>query len=274
METDFTVATLDSHRHFWRYNDEEFGWIADSSLQRDFLPDDCAGMDDCIAVEARQCIAETEWLLSLARRHPFIKGVVGWLPIASPDFPRALEEVLSANDAKAAKLVGLRHVVQDEPDDDFILGEAFNSGVRHLLSEGYAYDILVFERHLPNVLKFVDSHAEDARFVIDHLAKPHSMEPWRSLVKELAKRENVYCKLSGLVTETNDSRPCALFPYLEAALDAFGPRRVMFGSDWPVVTAHMTYSGWKNAFMEFATRLSQDEQAAVMGGNARRFYRI
>lgn len=259
---------LDSHRHFWHYSDEEFGWIADSSLKCDFLPEHCDGMDDCIAVEARQSVEETKWLLTLAGRHPFIKGVVGWLPIADERFP----EILAA--ASHPKLVALRHVVQDEPDDAFILGEAFNRGVRHLLAAGYAYDILVFERHLPNTIKFVDSHSADARFVVDHLAKPHSMEPWRTSLKELAKRENVFCKLSGLVTETNDPRPEALFPYLEAALEAFGTKRVMFGSDWPVVTAHMPYAQWKDALAQFVSRLSQEEQAAVMGGNARRFYRV
>jgi len=265
---------IDSHRHFWHYTDAEFGWIEDDPLRRDFLPGDCAAFDSCVAVEARQCVDETKWLLDLAARHDFIKGVVGWLPIASDDFAEALEEFSAAKDAKNAKFVALRHVVQDEPDDGFILRPDFVRGVRTLLSKGFAYDILVFERHLPNVVKFVDSLPCDARLVLDHLGKPRDFASWKRLVCELAKRENVYCKLSGLVTETRDSRCEALLPYLDAALEAFGSSRLMFGSDWPVVTAHMEYGDWKGVVESFVSRLSQSEHESVMGGNARRFYKL
>jgi len=254
---------IDSHRHFWHYNDVEFGWIADACLRRDFLPTDCGRMDSCIAVQARQCVEETHWLLDLADRHDFIKGVVGWLPIAAPNFPRMLEEFL------AEKLVGLRHVVQDEPDDGFILRPDFVRGVRHALTQGFAYDILVFERHLPNVVKFVDSLPDDARLVLDHLGKPRDFASWKRLVGELAQRENVYCKLSGLVTEVGKFD---FTPYLETALESFGADRLMFGSDWPVVTAHMGYGDWKRVVESFASRLSLSEYEAIMGNNARRFY--
>ena len=261
--------TLDSHRHFWKYTDEEFGWIADDCLRRDFLPMDCGGMDSCVAIEARQCVEETEWLLDLAARHDFIKGVVGWLPIAADDFAETLESFFAAKNAEDAKLVGLRHVVQDEPDDGFILRPDFVRGVRKLLASGLAYDILVFERHLPNVLKFVDSLPDDARLVLDHLGKPRDFLSWMRLIGELAKRENVYCKLSGLVTEVGK---IDFTPYLATALEAFGPARLMFGSDWPVVTAHMGYYDWKGVVESFASRLSKSEHEAIMGGNARRFY--
>lgn len=260
---------LDSHRHFWKYTREEFGWIESPTLKRDFLPAGCGEMDDCIAVEARQSLRETEWLLELAREYDFIKGVVGWLAIAAEDFPRQLEKFEAEE-----KLVGLRHVVQDEPDDEFILGTNFNRGVKHLLSRAYTYDILVFERHLANSIKFVDSHKSDARLVVDHLAKPRNFETWRKSIKELAKRQNVYCKLSGLVTEVGTTSPEALSPYLDTALEAFGANRVMFGSDWPVVTSMMEYDEWKDIFLGFVSRLSADEQTAIMGGNARRFYGV
>ncbi|MBQ3807613.1 MAG: amidohydrolase family protein [Kiritimatiellae bacterium] len=263
---------IDSHRHFWHYTDAEFGWIADDCLRRDFLPMDCGGMDSCVAVEARQCVEETNWLLDLADKHDFIKGVVGWLPIAADDFAETLESFFAAKNAEDAKLVGLRHVVQDEPDDGFILRPDFVRGVKTLLTKGLAYDILVFERHLPNVLKFVDALPADARLVLDHFGKPRDFAPWKRLVGELAQRENVYCKLSGLVTEigvTADPRP-----YLETALEAFGPARLMFGSDWPVVTAHMEYAEWRGVVDSFTARLSQGEHDALMGGNARRFYKL
>lgn len=280
---------IDSHRHFWHYTGAEFGWIADDCLRRDFLPMDCGGMDSCVAVEARQCVEETEWLLDLAARHDFIKGVVGWLPITAPNFPEILEGFVShaesqrkrggdngslrasASPREINKLVGLRHVVQDEPDDGFILRPAFVRGVRTLLAKGLAYDILVFERHLPNVLKFVDALPADARLVLDHFGKPRDFAPWKRLVGELAQRENVYCKLSGLVTEVGK---IDFTPYLATALEAFGPARLMFGSDWPVVTAHMEYAEWRGVVDSFAARLSQGEHDALMGGNARRFYKL
>ena len=306
---------IDSHRHFWHYTDAEFGWIADDCLRRDFLPADCGGMDPCVAVEARQCVEETEWLLDLAARHDFIKGVVGWLPIVADNFEKILEGFvshaelrnrplrvgathgeatkpseasaergrerrddnslrdlsLSAPPREINKLVGLRHVVQDEPDDGFILRPDFVRGVRTLLAKGLAYDILVFERHLPNVLKFVDALPADARLVLDHFGKPRDFASWKRLVGELAQRENVYCKLSGLVTEVGK---IDFTPYLATALEAFGPARLMFGSDWPVVTAHMEYAEWRGVVDSFAARLSESEHEALMGGTARRFYKL
>ena len=266
--------TLDSHRHFWKYTDEEFGWIADDCLRRDFLPMDCGGMDSCVAVEARQCVEETEWLLDLAARHDFIKGVVGWLPIAADDFAETLENFFAAKNAEDAKLVALRHVVQDEPDDDFILRPDFVRGVKHLLSRGLAYDILVFERHLSNVMKFVDALPEDSRLVLDHLGKPQDLATWTKLISELGRRENLFCKVSGLVTEVGGTDAAILRPYLETALEAFGVERLMFGSDWPVVTAHTPYAAWKGIVEDFASGLSCGERDKIMSANAARFYGI
>ncbi|MBE6383358.1 MAG: amidohydrolase [Lentisphaerae bacterium] len=269
---------VDSHRHFWHYTDEEFGWIDDDRLRRDFLPSDCGPgaaqgpSDPCVAVEARQCVEETKWLLSLAEGHSFIRGVVGWLPIAAEDFPSVLDEVLAL--PNAGRLCGLRHVVQDEPDDAFILRADFVRGVRRLLSRGLAYDILVFERHLPNVIKFVDMLPADSRLVLDHLGKPRDFASWRRLLREVARRDNVMCKVSGLVTEVGDAGREALVPYIDAALESFGPDRLMFGSDWPVVTAHMPYGDWRKVVDDFAAQLSQYEHDAIMGDNAAGFYRL
>ncbi|MBQ8125822.1 MAG: amidohydrolase family protein [Kiritimatiellae bacterium] len=265
---------LDAHRHFWRYTDAEFGWIADDCLRRDFLPGDCAGMDPCVAVEARQSVAETRQLLAFAARHDFIRGVVGWLPIAAPDFPQTLDAFLAPGATRAAgnALVGLRHVVQDEPDDDFILRPDFLRGVRHLLSRGLTYDVLVFERQLPNVLKFVDALPDDARLVLDHLGKPKEFMSWAKLVRELARRANVRCKISGLVTEVGKTDAESLRPYLETALDAFSADRLMFGSDWPVVTAHLPYAGWKAVVESFTAALSASEREKIMSDNAASFY--
>lgn len=272
---------IDAHHHFWHYNTQDYGWISDDMavLRRDFLPADLkpelkrAGIDRVVSVQARQCVEETEWLLKLAEENDFIAGVVGWLPIASPDFPALLEK-FAAN----PKLRAIRHVVQDEPDDRFILGEAFNRGIDRLLSTGLVYDILIFERHLPYAIDFVKNHSPEQVFVLDHIAKPKiaagEMQPWADNLRKLAAFPNVYCKLSGLVTEadirnwTSDQ----LRPYVETVLDAFGPGRVMFGSDWPVCTCATNYSAWRSLVGEFISRLSETEQAQIMGGTALKAY--
>ena len=272
---------IDAHHHFWCYNTRDYGWISDEMavLRRDFLPADLkselerAGIDRVVSVQARQCIEETEWLLKLAEENDFIAGVVGWLPIASPDFPALLEQY-----AANKKLRAIRHVVQDEPDDRFILGEAFNRGISRLLSAHLAYDILIFERHLPYAIEFVKRHSEEQVFVLDHIAKPKiaagEMQPWADNLRKLAAFPNVFCKLSGLVTEADihNWTPDQLRPYVETVLDAFGPDRVMFGSDWPVCTCATTYSSWRGLVGEFISRLSEQEQAQIMGGTALKAY--
>ena len=272
---------IDAHHHFWHYNTQDYGWISDDMavLRRDFLPADLkpeldrAGIDRVVSVQARQCVEETEWLLKLAEENDFIAGVVGWLPIASPDFPALLEK-FAAN----PKLRAIRHVVQDEPDDRFILGEAFNRGIDRLLSSGLVYDILIFERHLPYAIEFVKNHSPEQVFVLDHIAKPKiaagEMQPWADNLRKLAAFPNVYCKLSGLVTEADihNWTPDQLRPYVETVLDAFGPGRVMFGSDWPVCTCATNYSAWLGLVGEFISRLSEHEQAQIMGGTALKAY--
>src|SRR3954470_24884154 len=228
---------IDSHHHFWKYGPEEYGWISDSMsvLRRDFLPDDLrneiasAGIDGVVSVQARQTVEETRWLLNLAATNDFIRGVVGWVPLVDDTVGPWLEQ-FAAN----PKLKAVRHVLQDEPDEHYVLRDDFNRGIRVLKRFDLRYDILVFERHLPSTIEFVDEHPGQV-FVLDHLAKPKVregiLEPWRQNLCTLARRPNVYCKLSGVVTEAdwNAWTPEQLAPYFDAALEAFGPNRLMFG---------------------------------------------
>jgi len=276
------MPTIDSHHHFWRYDPVQYDWIDDGmrALRRDFLPGDLqpatgsAGIDGVISVQARQSLQETDWLLDIASRHEFIRGVVGWVPLASSNLKRELERL-----ADSKKLVGVRHVVQGEPDDNFILGDDFNRGVATLKDFGLRYDILIFERHLPQTIRFVDRHPEQT-FVLDHVAKPKirrgEMEPWRTNIAELAKRPNVYCKVSGMVTEADVHRwtPQQLRPYFDAVLESFGPRRLMFGSDWPVCLVGVPYRHWLQTVREWASPLTAAEQERLFGGTAVEAYGV
>lgn len=247
-------------------------------LRADFLPPDMekeikkVAIDGVVSVQARQTLLETEWLLDLADEHNFIRGVVGWVPLAAPDVRSHLEKL-----TERPKLKGVRHVVQDEPDDQFILREDFNSGVRLLREFELVYDILIYERHLPGAIEFVDCHPNQ-RFVLDHLAKPRvkdkKLEPWQTNIRRLAERENVFCKLSGLTTEAdwNNWTERELSVYLETVLDAFGPRRVMFGSDWPVCLLATSYERWHDVVMRFCERLSPGERGRIFGGTAIEVY--
>ena len=273
---------IDSHQHFWQYDPVEYGWIGEemSALRRDFLPADlqveidAAGIDGVISVQARQTLAETAWLLELAERHDSIVGVVGWVPLISPEVTADLERFVAAPGLK-----GVRHVLQDEPDEQYILREDFNAGIRALRRFDLAYDILIFERHLPQTIAFVDRHPQQV-FVLDHVAKPRirekALEPWRTNLRELAKRENVFCKMSGMVTEADWRRwtPEGLGPYFDAVLEAFGPARLMFGSDWPVCRAASEYARWVNTVEQLASRLSPTEQRQLFGETACRAYRL
>jgi L-fuconolactonase len=228
-----------------------------------------------ISVQARQSLAETEFLLQHAKAHPWIRGVVGWVPLADPTVGSILERW-----EQQPLLKSVRHVVQDEPDDRFLDHEAFNAGIRALRQFDLAYDILIFGRQLPMTLRFVDRHPEQ-RFVLDHIAKPVIAtakwdSEWEKGFRELAKRPNVMCKFSALVTEVRDPAwdIALLSPYWDVALDAFGPDRLMFGSDWPVCILRSSYADWVAAVSVYASELSPDEQAKFWGGNAARAYKL
>ena len=273
---------IDSHHHFWEYSLEEYGWISDemSKLKKDFLPHDLEiAINDCeidgvISVQARQTLEETDWLLELAKNNDLIKGVVGWLPLAEAELPELLEKY-SAN----PYLKAVRHVIQDEPNENFILGKDFNSGISSLKNYDLTYDILIFNQHLPQTIEFVKQHPEQ-RFVLDHIAKPNikanELEPWASNIRELAKFENIWCKVSGMVTEADlDSwTPGQLKPYFENVLEAFGSKRLMYGSDWPVCLLATSYRRWFDWVQIFISELSTDEQADIMGMNAIEAYKL
>jgi len=273
---------IDAHQHFWIYNPDEYGWIDDSMavLKRNFLPEDLSPelerheFGGSVAVQARQTLEETRWLLQLADRSPRILGVVGWVDLCSSECRAQLKE-LSAN----AKLVGIRHIVQSEPDDRYLLREDFLRGISQLEEFDLAYDILIYTRHLPVASEFVAKFTHQ-RFVLDHLAKPqiksHEVTSWAQGVRRLAEFPNVFCKLSGLVTEA-DWRywtPEEIAPYLDIAFEAFGPSRLMIGSDWPVCLVASSYGRTINVVRDYLQKYPPEAREAVMGGNAQRFWSL
>jgi L-fuconolactonase len=272
--------TIDAHQHLWRYTPQEYGWIDEDmeALRRDFLPRDLieamasADIDGTIAVQARQTIEETRWLLDLADANDAIRGVVGWAPIAGEEFPGVMEEF----DGRA-KLKGLRHVIQGEKDEHYILREDFNSGIRTMLGSGLVYEILIYERHLADTIEFVDEHPDQV-FVLDHMAKPlisaGMIEPWATRMRELGQRDNVWCKVSGMVTEADWKAwtPQKLTPYLDVAVEAFGPARLMAGSDWPVCLVASGYAQWFEVLRTYFAGFSEAERRWVFGGTAIEVY--
>ncbi len=272
---------IDAHQHFWRYDPAEYGWIDESmsALRRDFLPHDlepllrAAGFDACVTVQARQTLDETRWLLDLAIENPFIAGVVGWVDLQSPAVERDLETF-----AGRRKLVGIRHIVQAEPDD-FLLRPAFQRGVASLERFNLAYDILIYPRHLGAAATLV-SRFPSQRFVLDHVAKPdirrQALNEWREDLHGLARFPNVCCKLSGLVTEADWQAwtPERIRPYIHVAAECFGPDRLMIGSDWPVCTLAASYERTMGLVLEAIAAWSTHEQAAVVGGTAMRFWNL
>lgn len=273
---------IDAHQHFWIYSSSEYGWIGESmaTLRRNFLPGDLqpelnrAGFDGCVAVQARQTNEETHWLLQLASESPFIFGVVGWVDLRSPRRESELRAL-----ANQRKLVGVRHIVQDERDDRFLLQPDFLRGIALLREYDLAYDLLIYEKHLRVAAEFVRQFPRQ-RFVLDHLAKPRIKEkaihPWAEGIRELAAFPNVYCKLSGLVTEADwqNWRPEELTPYLDVAMECFGPDRLMIGSDWPVCTVAASYSRAIGGVRQYLNRFPEDVREKVLGESAQRFYKL
>ena len=230
------------------------------------------GIDGTIAVQARQVVEETESLLAMAEEYDFIRGVVGWVDLRSPDVETQLERF---RDRK--KMVGVRHVVQDEPDDKFVLRDDFMRGIGKLKAYDLVYDILVFPHQLPAAIDLVQRFPEQV-FILDHIAKPYikdkKMSPWDSDIKKLASFENVSCKLSGMVTEADWHNWAAedLRPYMEVVLEAFGAERLTIGSDWPVCTLAGQYGGVVSIAADFIAQLSDSEQKAIWKANPERIY--
>ncbi len=272
---------IDSHHHFWNYDPVEFDWIDESmrSIRRSFLPDDLkdqistVGIDGVISVQARQTLEETDFLLKQAEANYFIKAVVGWLPLANKNINKLLERYSDAPELKS-----VRHVVQGEASG-FLDGEAFNNGINSLKAYDLVYDVLIFEHQLEETIRFVDRHPNQA-FVLNHIAKPkikiNQLEPWKENLVELAKRENVTCKISGMVTEADFHhwKEQQLNPYIDTILEAFGSSRLMFGSDWPVCLVACNYKQWYDLIRKFIQPLSSTEQADIMGNTAIKTYKI
>ncbi len=273
---------IDSHQHFWRYNRTEYPWMgaAHAPLKIDFMPADmqpllaATGIDGTVAVQARQNLRETEFLLALADEHATIRGVVGWVDLRAADVEAQLERF-----AAQPRLVGVRHIVHDEADDRFVLGGNFRRGLRLLKAYDLRYDLLLFPRHLPVALELVKQFPEQP-FVLDHIAKPFIkdgiLEPWASDIRALAACDNVWCKVSGMVTEAawGAWTQADYEPYLDVVFDCFSVERLMFGSDWPVCTLAGSYSEVVSIAENYIARLSPAEQAKVMGGNAIEFYQL
>jgi L-fuconolactonase len=272
---------IDAHQHFWTYSAENYSWIDPASVvARDFGPADLAplleagGVDGTICVEARSQVAETEALLAFAAQARFVRGVVGWLPLVDAGVGGLIERYASDR-----ALRGLRHAILAEPDPDFMLRPDFNAGIGRLERAGLRFDLLLAPGDLSRAPAFVDRHPHQI-FVLDHLAKPfvreQKREPWATELRELARRPNVYCKLSGLVNEADHRgwTPADLRPYLDIALEAFTPQRLMFGSDWPMCLVATTYPQWLATAHTWAAALSSDEQQRIFGATALEAYGV
>ncbi len=274
--------TIDSHQHFWNYEPVKHEWIDDDMavIRRDFSPSDLKKVyqentiDGCVAVQADQTLAETDFLIQLANENDFIKGIVGWVDLRSNTVKTDLEKYSQFN-----KVKGFRHVVQGEPDHNFLLRPNFLNGISALKEFNYTYDILIFPHQLGATLEFVKKFPNQ-KFVIDHIAKPYIKdgfyEGWAALMKEVASYENVSCKLSGMITEAdyNSWTPAQIEPYMNLVLEAFGPNRLMYGSDWPVCLVAGNYKKVKELTTNFIAKLSPAEQEKIMGLNAMEFYNL
>jgi L-fuconolactonase len=276
------MLKIDSHQHFWKFDPVRDSWIDDSmaAIRRDFYPQDLEpilnkhNIDGCIAVQADQSEAETEFLLSLAEKHDFIKGVVGWVNLMDP---HVRERIAYYSSFK--KLKGIRHVLQGEPDRAYMLNPQFMKGIAALKNYDLAYDILIFPDQLGYTNQFV-KNISGVRYVIDHIAKPdiknHNIEKWANNMKIIAQHENVWCKVSGMVTEADwkNWEISDFEPYLDVIFEAFGANRVMFGSDWPVCNVAGGYDKMISIVENYISRLSADEQSLFWGLNAIEFYKL
>ncbi len=278
-----TPMKIDAHQHFWIYDPSQYAWMdgdAMAPLRQNKLPADLTGeqmkvgFDGSIVVQARQSLEESRWLLKLAETDERIKGVVGWVDLRAENVADELAEF-----ASHPKFVGVRHVVQDEEDDRFIVGEAFMRGVARLQEFGLTYDILIFPRQLPASIEFARTFPEQP-FVLDHIAKPFIkdgvLSPWDEQIRELAALPNVMCKVSGMVTEADweDWKPGDFKPYLDVVVEAFGEDRLMVGSDWPVCLLAGDYETVMNLETVYFSGFTEEAKAKIFGGNCLKFYGV
>lgn len=273
---------IDAHQHFWLYNEKEFDWIDDdmSELKRDFLPEDLKAcltsihFDGSIVVQARQSLEETKWLLELAQKFDFIKGVVGWVDLCSPDITKQLKQF-----ANNPFLKGVRHVIHDEADDQFMLREEFQRGISVLKDFNLTYDLLLFPEHIPYALQLIEKFPEQL-FVLDHIGKPDiknkEISFWEENLTKLAEYKNAYVKVSGMVTEADwkNWRKEDFKAYLDIVFHAFGPERVMIGSDWPVCTVSDSYEAVMGIVLEYVKQFASGYESQILGETCSRFYSI
>jgi L-fuconolactonase len=276
------MPKIDAHQHFWIFDPVRDSWINDdmSVIQRDFLPGDLEpvlqanGIDGCVAVQADQSEMQNDFLLDLADYNPFIKGIVGWVDLRAENVEERLEYYSTFGAMK-----GFRHVLQGEEDRALMLKPAFKNGISKLSKYGFTYDILIFPDQLQYVSEFVSAFP-DTRFVIDHIAKPYikdkKIDDWAEDIRKVAQHENLYCKVSGMITEADwkNHKPADFIPYMDVVFEAFGADRLMFGSDWPVCQVAANYTEMKSIVEQYTIALSATEQANFWGDNAIKFYNL
>ena len=276
------MQRIDAHQHFWQFDPVRDSWITEEMavIQRDFLPGDLEpmlkenGIDGCVVVQSAQSEAENTFQLANAENHDFIKGVVGWVDLWAEN----VEERLDAF-SQFPKLKGFRYVLQGAEDPAIMLQPDFKRGIDKLKKFGYTYDILIFPNQLKPSREFVAAFP-DQPFVVDHLAKPHikekKIDEWKKDIKEVAAHENVYCKISGMVTEADWQhwKREDLRPYIDVVVEAFGTKRIMFGSDWPVCLVAASYNETIDIVKDYFSSFSKDEQELFFGGNATSFYKL
>lgn len=276
------MLRIDSHQHFWKFDPVRDSWITEdmSVIRRDFLPPDLApnlqqhALDGCIAVQSDQSEKDNDFLLELAEANPFIKGIVGWVDLQAENIEESLDFW-----CRHKKLKGFRHVLQGETDRALMLKPEFKRGIKALEKHEYTYDILIFPDQIAYATKLAQFFP-DQKFVLDHIAKPlikdHLTEPWGKDIRELAALSNVYCKVSGMVTEADWKtwKNEDFTPYLDTVFEAFGAERLMFGSDWPVCLVAGGYQKMIGIVEEYTSRLTENEQKLFWGGNAERFYSL
>ncbi|WP_158968926.1 amidohydrolase [Paraglaciecola sp. L3A3] len=277
------MLKIDSHQHFWVFTEQDYGWIGEEEqvIKQDFLPEQLSGLltennfDGCIAVQARQTIEETNWLVELAENNNFVKGVVGWINLKADDLTQQLSQYQNTPCIK-----GFRHVLQGETDPNFMLESKFVRGLNTLAQLGYRYDLLIFAHQLPQALQLVKL-VPNLNIVVDHIAKPTiksglAFDEWQTAMLALGQYENVYCKVSGMVTEADPKnwQKSDFTPYLDTVFHAFGENRIMFGSDWPVCLLGGSYVDIKQIVVEYVESHCPEAFDKIFGTNAVEFYQL